>query len=150
MTCLSSGFHFTALCLRLSYPVSRHFPPSAVVAPFTHTYVDIYRPRLARHVEVSSGLYSAAGWSVLTYRRLICIISDGIFDIQRANCYARMIMSEMFFISILMKAIGPQVCKQEKCLYFKNLIYCFSAPFKSTRGESLSQIFHLRENIFLI
>lgn len=35
MTCLwARGFHFTALCLRLSYPVSRHFPPSA--APITH------------------------------------------------------------------------------------------------------------------
>lgn len=110
MTCLSSGFHFTALCLRLSYPVSRHFPPSAVVAPFTHTYVDIYRPRLARHVKILSGLYSTAGWSVLTYRRLICIISDSILGIQRANCYARMIvsrMSEMLSISILMKASGP-------------------------------------------
>lgn len=40
MMCLSSGFHFTALCLRLSYPVSRHFPPSAAAAaatPMLHT-----------------------------------------------------------------------------------------------------------------
>jgi len=70
----------------LGLPFHGALPPSVVSGfaafstqsspPFTHTYVDI--TLVSRD---TSGFGPTAGWSVLTYRRLICIISDGILGI---------------------------------------------------------------------
>jgi len=80
MMCLSSGFHFTVLCLRLSYPVSRHFPSAAVPPPPCYTHVS--RSREARRVSAIRGTH-------LQMPHLHHLRRDDPLGIQRTNCYAR-------------------------------------------------------------
>lgn len=84
MTCLSSGFHFTALCLRLSYPVSRHFPPGAV--PVTHVVVPSTRGTSGF---VDSVIQPGTHLQTPHLHRLRARVREAFLGIQRAGCYAR-------------------------------------------------------------